>query len=140
MDDVVAILILLICLAIGLIIGVYFILRPKPEQTELEDGEILLESPKEKGEGFIGLPFIMIAVFFRALFEIFKFFFISPFINWAENIKEAKDEDKGKVVLRGVLILLAVAALIAIGVYNNSGSSYDYERDHYDEYRNEPGW
>ena len=101
MDDVVAILILLICLAIGLIIGVYFILRPKPEQTELEDGEILLESPKEKGEGFIGLPFIMIAVFFRALFEIFKFFFISPFINWAENIKEAKDEDKGKKSCQG---------------------------------------
>lgn len=47
MDDVVAIIILLTCLAIGLIIGVYFILRPKPEPTELEDGEILLESPKE---------------------------------------------------------------------------------------------
>lgn len=94
----------------------------------------------EKIKDIFGLPFIMIGGFFYALFAIFRFLFISPFANWFENIRDAKDGEKGKVVLRGILIILGIVTLIAIGVYNNAGSTYDYERDHYDEYRNEPGW
>ena len=94
----------------------------------------------ERIKDFFGLPLTMIGGFFYVLYMIFRLFFISPFENWAENIRKAKDGDKGKVVFRGILIILGIIALIAIGVYNHAGTSYDYERDHYDEYRNEPGW
>lgn len=94
----------------------------------------------EKIKDTFGLPIIMIGGFFYVLFMIFRFFFISPFVNWFENIRDAEDKEKGRAILRGIAIILGIVALIAIGVYNNYGSSYDYERDHYDEYRNEPGW
>lgn len=95
----------------------------------------------EKIKDILSMPLIMIGGFFYTLFAIFRFLFISPFENWFEKIKEAEGEDKEKVIFRGIFIIIVLAALIALGVYNNSSSSmYDYERDHYDEYRNEPGW
>lgn len=94
----------------------------------------------EKLKDILGLPLVMLGGFFYVLFMILRFFFISPFANWFENIRDAKDGEKGKVVLRGILIILGIVTLIAIGVYNNTSSAYDYERDHYNEYRNEPRW
>ena len=59
----------------------------------------------EKIKDILSWPFIMIGGLFYTLFAIFRFLFISPFENWFENIRDAKDEEKGKVVLRGILII-----------------------------------
>jgi hypothetical protein len=91
----------------------------------------------EKIKDTFGLPIIMIGGFFYVLLLIFKFFFITPFENWYENIKNAEAKDRYKVILRGLLILLAISAFIALSIYMNDGATH---YDHYDEYRNEPGW
>lgn len=93
-----------------------------------------------KGEGFLGIIAILICA--PIAFGIIKAFVIDIVINTYKDSYKGTPKAKEKAIWRAIIngiIGIVFLALVALCSYSPDSGGYD-ERDHYDEYRNEPGW
>lgn len=93
-----------------------------------------------RGEGFKGVLAILLTA--PIVYFVLKFIIVDIIIGTYKDSYKGTPKDKAKAILKASingLICIAVLALMAYCSYSPS-SEYDYESDHYDEYRNEPQW
>ena len=85
---------------------------------------------------------LVIIVCVPILLWIIKAFVIDIIIGTYKESYQGTPEAKARAIIKaaanGIIMILL---LILVGMCSYSPDrEYDYERDHYDEYRSEPGW